>query len=80
MKLKILAFAQLKDYFPAEFEVELPADGCVADVVKQLKEQKPESEATLQTCRFALAEEMVTAEQSLQHGQSLAILPPSSGG
>ncbi|HKH63130.1 MAG TPA: MoaD/ThiS family protein [Flavitalea sp.] len=77
--MRIQVFAALKDFFDNEFE----ADGSIKTLVelrRSLILSKPEAENILNNCRFAVHEEFVDMNYKLKANDTIAIIPPSSGG
>ena len=80
MTVNILTFAQAKDYFAEEFSVELAENASINDLLKTLVELQPQSQKMLEGCRFACNENIVDNSQVLHQDETVAVLPPSSGG
>jgi molybdopterin converting factor subunit 1 len=57
------------------------ADGaCVADALERLAASHPSLAPVLPACRAAVDEEFASRATPLRDGQTLAVLPPVSGG
>lgn len=80
MKITIIAYAQVKEYFPASFEYEVKEGSTVQQLLESLCVEKPEAERILKHCRFAIAESMVNSSELLKDKDVVHIIPPSSGG
>lgn len=77
--MRVQVFAALKDFFDKEFE----ADESIKTLVelrRSLILSKPEAENILNNCRFAVEEEFVDMNYKLKTNDTIAIIPPSSGG
>jgi sulfur-carrier protein len=77
--MRVQVFAVLKDFFDKEFE----ADESIKTLVElrhSLILSKPEAENILNNCRFAVEEEFVDMNYKLKTNDTIAIIPPSSGG
>ncbi len=59
--------------------LDLPEPATVADAIAALQ-ARPEFAQELARCAYAIGDEMVNAEHDLRAGDSLAVLPPVSGG
>jgi len=80
MNVKVLFFAQLKDLFGANERVVEAKDGCT---VRQLTDiLADEAALTVQPLplQFAVNEEFVESHQVLRDADTLALIPPMSGG
>ncbi len=80
MKITIIAYAQVKEYFAASFEYELKEGSTVQQLLESLCVFKPEAERILQHCRFAIADGIVNSSELLKDKDVVHIIPPSSGG
>jgi molybdopterin converting factor small subunit len=80
MKITIVAYAQVKDYFPASFEYEVKEGNTVQHLLESLCVDKPEAERILKHCRFAIGESIVANSEKLKDKNVVHIIPPSSGG
>lgn len=81
MTLRVLLFAQLADSIGRRsIDIELPDGSTVADLLRALENERA-SIATLRG-RIAVAvdECYATAETVLREGQTIALIPPVSGG
>lgn len=77
--MKVQVYAVLKDHFAKEFEVQ--ADMPDAAALKQyLIRQNPAAANILNICRFAVNDEFVDNDFQLNEHDTIAILPPASGG
>ena len=77
--MRIQVFAALKDFFDKEFETDENIT-TVVELRQALILQKPEAEKVLSVCRFAVDEEFVDMNYKLKVNDTIAIIPPSSGG
>lgn len=77
--MRIQVFAALKDFFDKEFETRENVN-TLDELRRYLILSKPEAENILNNCRFAVDEEFVDMNYKLQAHDTIAIIPPSSGG
>ncbi|WP_039947941.1 MoaD/ThiS family protein [Leptospira fainei] len=80
MKIELLCFAAMKDFFPAKESIDLEAIRTIADLRSVLESKNPLSGPLLRISRFAVDQVIVGEDHSLVDGQTVAVLPPSSGG
>ena len=80
MKITIVPYAQVKDYFPAAFEFEAAEGSSVQQLLESLCVYKPEAERILKHCRFAIDESFVAGSELIKENDRVHIIPPSSGG
>jgi molybdopterin converting factor subunit 1 len=82
MRITVLAFAAARDAIGrAQLEFECAgATPAVGEVLAQLAELYPGLRDQLPVLRVAVNEEFATAETRVAAGQTLALLPPMSGG
>lgn len=81
MRIKVLYFSSVKDKIglPSE-DIELTENSTVNDLVKLLSEKYPQIKDSLQNSMFAVNEEYASTDQKLKEGDTVAIIPPVSGG
>lgn len=77
--MEIIVFANLKNYFPSRFILEQDIND-VAALQEWLVVRNPAAASLLQSCRFAVGNDIVSSGHSLQSANIVAILPPGSGG
>lgn len=80
VRIRIHVYAQLKDYFDPEFDLLLPENSRVGDVMQRLSELKPAVRDLIAVCRLADNESLMNADQTVRDGDELYCLPPASGG
>ncbi len=81
MNLKVLYFAQLREKIEAnEEDLELPAGSTVSDVRQHLLKLYPHLKNTLDAVAIAVNLEYTEDELILSEGDSVALIPPVSGG
>ena len=76
--IAVQVFAGLKNFFPAQFT--LDQIHSIEELKISLEKQNPEAIRLLTLCRFAVNEHFVSLNQPLNSHDSVAILPPASGG
>ncbi|MCU7550777.1 MoaD/ThiS family protein [Chitinophagaceae bacterium LB-8] len=77
--MKVQVFAGLKEYFEPTFELEKDVQS-IDGLKRQLIRLRPSSAALLESCRFAVNDDFVDVDYELNEGDTIVILPPSSGG
>ena len=81
MRIKVLYFSSVKDKIGMSSEdIELAENSTVNDLVKLLSEKYPQIKDSLQNSMFAVNEEYASTDQKLKEGDTVAIIPPVSGG
>ncbi len=81
-KIRVLYFAALRDLAARDEEwLELPpGTGSVALVLEHLERVRPELAGRLRSVRAAVNETFVSASDTVAPGDTLALIPPVSGG
>jgi molybdopterin synthase sulfur carrier subunit len=80
MKVKVLYFSQVKDKI-GKNEEEIEFEGKILkDLVDVLVNKYPNIEDILKRSMFAVNESYETMEYNLQDNDTIAIIPPVSGG
>ena len=81
MNLKLLYFAQVREKLKAsEEDLELPAGSNVNDLRQHLLKLYPHMKNTLDAVAIAVNLEYTEDELILSEGDSVALIPPVSGG
>ncbi|EMJ88259.1 MoaD/ThiS family protein [Leptospira meyeri] len=80
MKIQLLSFAALKDFFPPKQELTIDGIRTVLDLKKHLQNQKPEASHLIKVSRISINQTIANDSDSITEGSTVAILPPSSGG
>lgn len=81
VRVRLLYFAALKDLAGvAEEWVELERAASVADVTQRLTELRPALAGKLAGVRVAVNETFAAPEDAVREGDTLALIPPVSGG
>ena len=81
MRIKVLYFSSVKDKIGMSSEdIELAENSTVNDLVKLLSEKYPQIKDSLQNSMFAINEEYASTDKKLKEGDTVAIIPPVSGG
>lgn len=79
--IKVLYFAHLSDRTGVREEyVELSDGGTVTELQSMLTSRHTKLLDALSACRVAIDEEFCTVDATLQEGQTVAFIPPVSGG
>ena len=81
MTLRVLLFAQLADSIgQRSIDMELPHGATVADLLRALEGRHAPVAALRGRLAVALDERYATADTVLHKGQTIALIPPVSGG
>ncbi len=76
-----MLFASLRDLAGCDqIEVELPDGSSIEDLVAAIAVQHPDLADRLASTRVAMNERFSTAEEVIESGAELALIPPVSGG
>lgn len=78
--VKIVCFAGLRKYFGSETSVMVEPGATYSKVLDELILSQPEAKEVLTSTRIAVNEEFVSLSETLKSGNSLFLIPPSSGG
>ena len=78
-QMKIYTYAILKDYFDKEFAVDETVSN-VDGLYHFLVQRNPAAKDILAACRFAVNDQFVTNDFTLNQQDQVHIIPPSSGG
>ena len=76
--MKIEMFALYKDYFDSRFELEPVAT--IPELRKRLVELNPEASDVLSLARFAVNDRFIDEQFMLSADDTIAVIPPGSGG
>lgn len=80
MKIKVLYFSSIRDRIGKVSE-EIEFEGItVAELKELLSYLYPDIRESLEKVMFAVNEEYVSLDNKLKHGDTVAIIPPVSGG
>jgi sulfur-carrier protein len=77
--MKVYTYAILKDYFDKELLIDEPLL-TITQLQQYLQQRNPAAGNILSTCRYAVQNQFVTGEFTIQPGDDIHIIPPSSGG
>ncbi len=81
MKVKVLYFSSIKDKLKkSSEEIELKENSSVSNLKEVLKDKYPEISKHLENVMIAVNEEYVSDEYRLKQGDTVALIPPVSGG
>ena len=81
MRIKVLYFSSIKDKIGITSEnIKIAENSTVSDLIKLLSEKYPQIKDSLKNSMFAVNEEYASIEQELKEGDTVAIIPPVSGG
>jgi molybdopterin synthase sulfur carrier subunit len=78
--IKVVFYAQLKDFFGDETEIELPANPVAAGIRSALTSKNALAAEWLKVSRLASEDAFISEEEKLTDGGRYYLLPPSSGG
>lgn len=81
MKVLVRLFARAKDLAGADrLELEVDADATVGQLRRRLVHAYPQLQGLLERSAIAVNEEFAADDRILRAGETLALLPPVSGG
>ncbi|TGL40344.1 MoaD/ThiS family protein [Leptospira perdikensis] len=80
MKIQLLSFAALKDYFPSKQELTFDGAKSVLELKSYLSNLNPEATNLIKISRISINQIIAKDSDSITEGAVVAILPPSSGG
>lgn len=80
MRIELICFAGMKDFFPSKSNLDLEREKTISDLRVFLETNRPEASSLIQVSRFAINQSIVKDDEKLFEGASVAVLPPSSGG
>ncbi|MCG6141718.1 MoaD/ThiS family protein [Leptospira mtsangambouensis] len=80
MKIQLLSFAALKDFFPPKQELILDGIHTVFDLKNYLQNINPDAGNLIKVSRISINQIIVKDSDTITEGSIVAILPPSSGG
>lgn len=81
IEVEVLFFARAREFAgTAATRISLPEGSCVQAASDRLGETFPELRGLLGTCRFAVNEAFARAEDTIEDGCRIAVIPPVSGG
>ena len=81
MRVQVLHFASAREAAGCASEtIDLPDGATVADAKDALSKRHPRLGPAWGSIRFALGERFAAAEETLEGGDVLALIPPVSGG
>ncbi len=81
MKIKVLYFSSIKDKLKKKEDVlDISENTTLEDVISLLKEKYPEIAESLDKSMFAVNEEYADKDKILKEGDTVAVIPPVSGG
>lgn len=81
MTIRVLLFAQLADVVGSrEISIDVPEGSTVADALAAIDKAYPAVVAFKDRVAVAVAEAYAPSDQVIEPGQTLALIPPVSGG
>ncbi|XDD45835.1 MoaD/ThiS family protein [Leptospira sp. WS39.C2] len=80
MKVEILYFAALKDFFPPKEMVEIDPNVSVSQLKSFLCNQNPNASKIINVSRVSINQNISKENEIIPENAIIAILPPSSGG
>ena len=81
MKLTILSFASIKEIVGSgTIELDMKDGAIISDLYEKLSADYPEVARFGNSLKFAVNEEFVDSDKTLNEGDEVALLPPVSGG
>ena len=80
IRVKVRFFGHFSDLWPNETAIEIPVGATVSDVVAVVLSMEPKLKGFETICRAAVNEEYVAFSNVLNRGDTVAFIPPMSGG
>ncbi|HHG73830.1 MAG TPA: molybdopterin converting factor subunit 1 [Persephonella sp.] len=81
MKVKVLYFSSIKDKLKKSVEFFEIKEGCeVHDLIKEIQNKYPDLSENLKNIMIAVNEEYADMQTKLKNGDTVALIPPVSGG
>ena len=80
MTIHVHFFGHYSDYFPSPLAVTIKQGATVRDLAEQLAAGDTRLSKLTAHCRFAVGDEYAALEQALEEANTVAVLPPMSGG
>ncbi len=81
MKIKVLYFSSIKDKLKKKEELlDINENASLKEVISLLKEKYPNIAESLDKSMFAVNEEYADKNTKLKEGDTVAVIPPVSGG
>ena len=80
LTIKVLYFAHLADRTGVREETIALNGNSISDLKNELASRHAKLQDALNACRVAIDEEFASSESSLSDGQTVAFIPPVSGG
>ncbi|MCW7482837.1 MoaD/ThiS family protein [Leptospira kanakyensis] len=80
MKIQLLSFAALKEFFPSKQDLSLEGINTVSDLKSYLLGLKPDAEKLIKISRISVNQTISKDSDLITEGAIVALLPPSSGG
>jgi molybdopterin converting factor subunit 1 len=81
VNVRVLLFASLREAVGAgELALALPSGARASAVLAELQRRWPERRQLIERCALAVNEEYANPDLSLRDGDTVAVIPPVSGG
>ncbi|MGC8668570.1 MAG: deoxyribonuclease IV [Chthonomonadales bacterium] len=80
MRIKVLLFGHFSSVYPDGVELDVPAGSTPSDAARELERQDARLAGLARICRVAVNEEYTPSGAELKDGDTLAFIPPMSGG
>ncbi|WP_456464027.1 molybdopterin converting factor subunit 1 [Persephonella sp.] len=81
MKVKVLYFSSIKDKLKKSVEFfEIKEGSKVHDLIKEIQNKYPDLSENLKNIMIAVNEEYADMQTKLKNGDTVALIPPVSGG
>ncbi|WP_293444209.1 molybdopterin converting factor subunit 1 [Persephonella sp.] len=81
MKVKVLYFSSIKDRLKKNNEFfEIEENSTVSDLIKEIQKKYPDLSENLKNIMIAVNEEYADIQKKLKNGDTVALIPPVSGG
>ncbi len=81
MKVKVLYFSSIKDRLKKNKEFfEIEENSTVSDLIKEIQKKYPDLSENIKKIMVAVNEEYADMQTKLKNGDTVALIPPVSGG
>ena len=81
MKIKVLYFSSIKDRLKKNTEFfEIEENSTVSDLINEIQKKYPDLSGNIKNIMVAVNEEYADMRTELKNGDTVALIPPVSGG
>lgn len=81
MKVKVLYFSSIKDRLKKNTEIfEINESSTISDLINEIQKKYPDLSENIKNTMVAVNEEYADPQTKLKDGDTVALIPPVSGG